>query len=347
MSTHGLRKWFLPVHEKSLNCVLSKFGASLIQNPVTLVDVGASGGPIPRFQALKGYTKTVGFEPDQKAFSELIKIQDHETIFLNKALSNQSGEVDFHINKNRATSSFLLADQDFLAEFPNPQDYEPDEIIRKDVITLDEALGSANIDDVDFIKLDTQGTELFILQGGSKALTKCFGIEIEVEFYPVYKQQPLFADIDNFLRRQGYFLFDIHPIYWKRSIGLEYGKSKGQLVWGEALYFKGDKLFECFSEQKDIEKFIKVLKAVSILTLYGYLDYALKITKELREIINEDKTIDSLITLESCLIMKPLFGRLPTFRYRRQVAKLFYSLFKTFRLGYEKHSIPGEELGNY
>ena len=347
MSSHGLRKWLLPVHEKSLNCVLSKFGVSLIHDPITLVDVGASGGPIPRFIALKGHTKTVGFEPDEMAFSELIKIQDKETIYLNKALSNKPGEFDFYINKNRATSSFLLADQGFLAEFPNPQDYAPAEIVRKQVTTLDESLSSANIDDVDFIKLDTQGTELYILEGGSKVLTKCFGIEIEVEFYPVYKQQPLFADIDDFLRGQGYILFDIHPIYWKRSIGLEYGKSKGQLVWGEALYFKGDKLFEYLAEKKDIEKFIKVLKAVSLLTLYGYLDYALKMTRELRKTIKDDSTVDDLVTLENCLVKKPLSGWLPTFHHRRKVAKLFYSLFKTFRLGYEKHSIPGEELGNY
>src|SRR5688572_10177302 len=62
----------------------------------------------------------------------------------------------------------------------------------------------------DFIKLDTQGSELDILRGGEKTLACAVGVEIEVEFLPMYRGQPLFAEVDTFLRDSGFELHDIN-----------------------------------------------------------------------------------------------------------------------------------------
>ena len=65
-----------------------------------------------------------------------------------------------------------------------------------------------------------------------------FALEIEVAFAGLYKGQPLFADVDLFLRPFGFDLIDLRPVSWKRSVGATVGNSKGQLMYADALYFR-------------------------------------------------------------------------------------------------------------
>jgi Methyltransferase FkbM domain len=62
---------------------------------------------------------------------------------------------------------------------------------------------------IDFIKLDTQGSELEILQGGVRALAGVRCVEVEVEFNPIYRGQPLFYEVDAFMRGQGFVLWKL------------------------------------------------------------------------------------------------------------------------------------------
>ena len=57
-----------------------------------------------------------------------------------------------------------------------------------------------NINNIDFIKLDIQGGEPNALKG-AKSLNKVLGLEIEIEFHKIYKNQPLFSDINTFMRK--------------------------------------------------------------------------------------------------------------------------------------------------
>src|SRR5206468_7179825 len=86
------------------------------------------------------------------------------------------------------------------------------------VTTLDEWSASAGISNVDFLKLDTQGAELDILRGGERVLASVRALEVEVEFNPIYLNQPLFGDIDRFLRDRGFVL-------WKLSTMAHYSRA--------------------------------------------------------------------------------------------------------------------------
>ena len=81
------------------------------------------------------------------------------------------------------------------------------------VDTLDHQLERHGLDDVDFIKVDTQGSELFVLQGASQVLGQhVVGVEVEVEFASIYGGQPLFADVDRHMREHGFDLFDLRRV---------------------------------------------------------------------------------------------------------------------------------------
>ena len=60
------------------------------------------------------------------------------------------------------------------------------------------------------IKLDTQGTELEILQGLSDAqFADVLAVEVETEFHTAYRGQPCFPEMHAFMTGQGFELFDM------------------------------------------------------------------------------------------------------------------------------------------
>jgi hypothetical protein len=126
---------------------------------------------------------------------------------------------------------------------------------------------------VDFLELDTQGSELDILQGCNHLLTtSILGLQVEVEFYPVYKDQPLFADIDNYLRPFGYSLFDLSRYRLRRV----YLKTRGQLLWGHAFYLKNVHQMKNWQPEQ-------YLSLAAISSYYGFEDYALEIIETIVE----------------------------------------------------------------
>jgi hypothetical protein len=71
-------------------------------------------------------------------------------------------------------------------------------------VSLDDWHRDNDLPGVEFLELDTQGSELDILQGSKHLLTSSvLGLQVEVELFPMYKDQPLFSDVDSYLQRRG------------------------------------------------------------------------------------------------------------------------------------------------
>ncbi len=81
-----------------------------------------------------------------------------------------------------------------LAEVVTPVAQHPVDTTRLDDI--------AEIGDIDFIKIDVQGSELTVLQNAARVLSTAVLIQTEVEFVEIYKGQPMFADVDTSARQR-------------------------------------------------------------------------------------------------------------------------------------------------
>jgi hypothetical protein len=60
------------------------------------------------------------------------------------------------------------------------------------------------IDAMDYLKIDVQGSELAIFRGGRRRLAEAVAVQAEVSFLPLYKHQPVYGEIDLELRGLGF-----------------------------------------------------------------------------------------------------------------------------------------------
>ena len=242
----------------------------LADNPLWVVDVGALGGIDHRWANFTSSYKAILFEPDPREYDILRANSSENLIVLNSALSNSPATIDFNLCKVPGRSSVYLPNIEFLSNFSDVKSYEVIREIRIETDTLSNQLRNNSIAEIDFIKIDTQGYELPILQGTGDYLDSVIGLELEVEFAPLYKNQPLFNEVDSFVREKGFELFDIKRYYWKRKDSIKTGNQKGQLVFGDALYFRSpEQVLLLNNINQD-----KIVRSICIYLVYGYLDLA-------------------------------------------------------------------------
>ena len=202
------------------------------------VDCGARKGKLPRpFRALKT-AQYVGVEADADECARLNAEARPRHRYVQAFLGRSAETRTFRITRSPACASLLEPNHEFLAQFREIADgFQVERHASVQTVALDECLAANDVARADFLELDVQGGELEVLTGADRTLNATLGIQAEVEFAPMYVGQPLFADIDRFLRGRGFQLFDLSRYHVRRSkVGP--APTRGQLLWGHALYLR-------------------------------------------------------------------------------------------------------------
>jgi FkbM family methyltransferase len=311
----------------------------LANNPLRVVDVGALGGIDHRWAKFTSSYEGILFEPDPREYEILRSSSSKNLLVLNSALSNSPATIDFNLCNLPGRSSVYLPNIDFLSRFSDVSSYEVIREIRIETDTLDNQLTKNGIAEIDFIKIDTQGYELPILQGSVGYLDNVIGLELEVEFAPLYKNQPLFNEVDSFVREKGFELFDIKRYYWKRKEGIKTGNRKGQLVFGDALYFRSpEQVLLINNINQD-----KIVRSICIYLVYGYLDLAESLLKKANSKGLLEKNVCDTMAVFISKFDKRFF--LPFFRGTGRIQNLFEKIAMIFGGG-GWYSGTDKSLGN-
>jgi len=280
------------------------------QAPIFIIDAGARGGIQHQWISSPYPVAILGFEPDEDECRSLNKglrkgkggDQTPTIRYFPYALDKERGRRKLYLYRDRRLSSFFHPNMDALKYFPldtllMPDAFAVDAEVIVECVSLDECRRNEGIPEVDFIKLDTQGSELGILQGGSETLSQAFGVAVEVAFVAIYEGQPLFSDVDTFLRERGFSLFDLNRHWWKRDVPPSV-QSRGQMIFADALYLRDIASSGCDRSgsfwHTVSTKSAKLVKTVVIASLLGYSDYGMNLLDLYRERkLIDERTYDS------------------------------------------------------
>lgn len=170
----------------------------------TLIDIGANNGDFAEFLAnLFKADQTYVFEPllIYREDLELKKSSIHNLNIFNVALSDIAGEETFFQNSYGPASSFLRVSDQSKTEFPQTAGEAATQV---KVARLDDLLAEKALETDIFIKIDVQGFEDKVIQGGYHIFAKARYVLIEMSFLPMYLGQPLFNQVHAQLAELGY-----------------------------------------------------------------------------------------------------------------------------------------------
>ena len=241
--------------------------------PFIYVACGARGdSKNPLVEAMPG-AHYVGFEPDPEECARLMRVARRRYHYFPVAVGKCSETRTLYLTSNPSCSSLLAPNAAFFGRFKDcASQIAITGSLEVQTVALDVYLPAVGIHLVDFLELDTQGTELEILQGAETFLaSSVLGIKVEVEFSPIYQNQPLFSDVDTYLRQFGFMLFDLSRHRYRRQNYPYDMETRGQLLWGDAFYLKD---YHCLTEPGMRAAATKLAR---IAHFYGFHDYALEI----------------------------------------------------------------------
>lgn len=157
------------VGDDYLQELLCQVGA--VERPV-IFDVGAHQGETATvFAKAFPNASLYCFEPFAESFKVLKANQSAypQAILTNCGLSDITGEEQFYVNVGSPTNSLLALDCR-AAETWNQAGLAPSRKEECQFYALDDYLAEQSIEVVDLLKIDVQGAEYRVLQGGAKAL---------------------------------------------------------------------------------------------------------------------------------------------------------------------------------
>jgi FkbM family methyltransferase len=205
------------IHKTPRPCATTLFSSLCID---LLIDVGANKGQYALSQRANGYKgEILSFEPLSAAHATLVELARNDprwTIAERMAIGDRSGEIEINLAANSESSSVLPMLDTHLTAAPESR-YIATETVP--LCRLDDILHSKIAGRRIFLKLDVQGFESYVLGGAEHILASTLGLQLEMSLLPLYLGETLMPEMHQFLRGQGFEMWDLRPIFRDRATG--------------------------------------------------------------------------------------------------------------------------------
>jgi FkbM family methyltransferase len=167
------------------------------------------------------------FEPNPDLCRALErKFRDCPTVRVHQvALGTEPGTVPFHITHETVYSSILPPREDLDAMYADPG-ARTARVVDVPMSTLDREIPSDAT--IDLLKLDVQGFERAVLEGGRATLARTRMLHMELNLVPHYERDTVIDDLYSLVVRDlGFAFWSILPPYYTAD---------GRALWADAVF---------------------------------------------------------------------------------------------------------------
>jgi len=186
----------------------------------TILDIGGHKGYFSIFSSLNldEKSKIISLEPFEKSCNDLLtnlKSNNINNVILEKlGIYSETAKIDLYLNKSENNSIF----KDYNSFLLNDKDTD---IIKIDVITLEDIIQKHNLKQIDFLKMDCEGAEYpAILSTNKKTFDKIK--VISMGFHDLKTKDYTGLKIVNHLEKNGFYIFRF--AHYPTTINNNYGR---------------------------------------------------------------------------------------------------------------------------
>lgn len=202
----------------------------------TIIDIGANTGQFSKYiSSIFPDANIYSFEPLPGPFSDLCawaSEKKRNVIPINIAIGKESGKIQMNLHSDHPASSSILKTTN-ITETLYPKTQNQREIIINQT-TLDEASSSLEINGNFLIKMDVQGYENRVIEGGEKTFSKAIACITEISLLKLYQDQATFEDITRRMENLGFsYAGNLKQFY----------DNNGSCIYLDALYVKSSLLY--------------------------------------------------------------------------------------------------------
>jgi FkbM family methyltransferase len=287
----------------------------VLQNdPLFVVDVGASGGIESYWNVFASAFKAIGFEPLVFACKQLNQAapKDMNTLYEPYFITADDPQVSAHSLEAYTSSMYVRSSAAWAQEiqkYNSSQAYQSgtqEVVLTEKKTSLDAYFPPSIKPSIDFIKIDTDGHDYEVLHGAQSILREgqALGVLIEAQFHGgLASESNCLRNIDRLLVEMGYTLFDLDVNrYTKRALPAKFCYAipaqtrGGQALWGDALYLKDPVASQIHPSGLHFEMSpAKILKLACLFELFSLSDAAAELLLHYRD------KLASVIDVDFCL----------------------------------------------
>jgi len=173
-----------------------------IKKPIVLCHIGSAGANFQLWQKIQKNSILISIDPNV----DCNKKNFLQTRFVNKIISSKNGTKNFYITKDPDCSSLLYPKKSVFTNWYGAHRFKLIKIKKVNVFLLNSILKDLNIRYIDWLVIDTQGTDLSIFKSIAKKIkSKISIVDLEAVFFEFYKNVDKLSDIFSYMQK--YFEF--------------------------------------------------------------------------------------------------------------------------------------------
>lgn len=166
--------------------------------PPVLVDVGAAKGIHPKWRRIARYSVCVAFEADER---ELASVTSESAGFkrlttYNRIAAERASDAEpFHLTASPFCSSRLAPLHDRLSRYAFAPLFRVERTLELAAVDLPGTLDTLGLERIDWLKLDSQGTDLRLFQSLGERADDVLVVELEPGIINAYEGEDRLADV--------------------------------------------------------------------------------------------------------------------------------------------------------